>query len=84
MSEKKETMTVKVRDRRLESNYDYGPHFKTIEIRNVCPRCGGPRGEVEIMRFAEDGDFFWVNTWKNPCGHVDTYAEVLQESGVRP
>lgn len=51
-----------------------------IEIGNCCPICGGERGKPYSYRFHEDGDWFVVSKWDNPCGHVDTYGECLKES----
>ena len=79
-----DTMTVKVRDRRRESNYNYGPDFKYITIRSICPVCGGPRGEPRWLNFCEDGDWYQVNVWDNPCGHQDMYADVLKEAEAQP
>jgi hypothetical protein len=30
--------------------------------------------------FCEDGEWFSVDRWENPCGHLDTYRECWQES----
>ena len=45
-----------------------------------CPRCGGPRGEAKPGRVFEDGDVFYVDSWENPCGHVDNYADCYREA----
>lgn len=51
-----------------------------IEIENQCPICGGDRGNPKPYRFCEDGEWFTVNRWENPCGHLDTYGAVYLES----
>lgn len=55
----------------------------TVEIADRCPQCGGPRGKPKLHRFHENGDWFTVHVWENPCGHVDRYRDVLAESGYR-
>lgn len=55
----------------------------TIEIADTCPVCGGPRGEPYWHHFCEDGDWFTVTRWDNPCGHLDKYADVLKELNPR-
>jgi hypothetical protein len=62
-----------------------GLYSMTVTLRWTCPVCGGPRGAPfqttsydGSMRLACDG-------WINPCGHVDKYSEVREESfGRRP
>lgn len=76
------TMTVKVRDRRSTNRGYEGPRFAHITIDATCPVCGGPRGDVYTQRFCEDGEWYDVDRWDNPCGHVDMYASVLEESEV--
>ncbi len=53
---------------------------KTIEISDNCPVCGEKRGKPKYYRFHEDGQWFTVNTWKNPCGHTDYYKQCLEEA----
>lgn len=57
-----------------------GSFLRTVEIADICPTCGGPRGAVVRRHMYEDGDIYDVDTWENPCGHVDTYAAVITES----
>lgn len=77
------TMTVRVVDRGTGRDYQY-PIIRTVTIAAVCPRDGGTRGEPWPYRFAEDGGWLTCDRWTNPCGHIDTYDEVLVEAGVRP
>jgi hypothetical protein len=52
----------------------------TIEIGDFCPECGKPRGKPYPYRFHEDGEWFTVDRWDNPCGHKDTYEDAWKES----
>ncbi len=53
---------------------------KTIKISSFCHVCGEKRGEPEKLNMCEDGDYAMVNTWTNPCGHLDKYCDVLKEA----
>lgn len=53
---------------------------KTITIGDYCPVCGAKRGERYNHRFCEDGEWFDVDRWDNPCGHIDMYAACYAES----
>ena len=48
-----------------------------IETSDRCPKCGGPRGTSHRQRFCEDGEYYEVDCWANPCGHVDSYHDVI-------
>lgn len=52
----------------------------TITIADNCPVCGEKRGEPKGHRFHEDGDWFTVDIWTNPCGHLDAYKDCLNEA----
>lgn len=52
---------------------------RTVEISDTCPVCGGPRGEPTKRAFCEDGHHYSVDCWSNPCGHIDSYRDVLRE-----
>jgi hypothetical protein len=71
---------VKVMDRTRKSADDY---LRTIEIANTCPSCGGPRGKPFQRTIYEHGRPYTVSEWDNPCGHVDTYRDVLAEAAER-
>ena len=78
-------MTVKVRDNAAEgrlwgTSWNGTAIIRTVTIRAVCPKCGGPRGEPQGLNFHVDGDWHHVNTWTNPCGHVDMYESVIIEA----
>ena len=58
----------------------YGPLiFRTVEIADTCPVCGGSRGKRYEHRFCEDGEYYIVDRWDNPCGHSDMYEDVIKE-----
>jgi hypothetical protein len=52
----------------------------TVEISDNCPVCGQKRGEPKENRYCEDGEFFYLHNWTNPCGHVDYYKQVYEEA----
>lgn len=54
--------------------------LRTVEIANTCPRCGGPRGEPQLQRMCEDGEWYSASIWQNPCSHIDMYPDVLAEA----
>lgn len=79
-------MTVTVRDRSLEPAWGHGmiaPVTREITISAYCPRCGERRGEPFGINSCEDGAFYWVQGWRNPCGHLDAYPSVLKEAAAR-
>jgi len=53
----------------------------TVTISAFCPVCRQPRGEPHPYHFCEDGEWFTVDCWENPCGHADLYKNCLIESG---
>lgn len=58
-------------------------HPVTVRIEDTCPVCGGPRGEVVPRSFCEDGEWYVLDTWVNPCGHMDMYKDVLIEAAEK-
>lgn len=34
-------------------------------------------GEPRPYRFHEDGEWYVCDVWKNPCGHIAKYNELL-------
>ena len=80
-----DTMTVRVADRGTGRGYE-GVNVVSVTISTRCPQCGAPRGwdTVKVNRFPEDGAWYTVDVWTNPCGHEDRYAAVLTESRRRP
>ncbi len=49
------------------------------EIADTCPVCGGPRGEVFEGLSYDGSRRLSVDCWRNPCGHIDTYAAIRAE-----
>lgn len=84
MSEVSDTMTVTVRDNAAEAaawgHGRGGPVIRKVTISAFCPRCGQRRGEPRGLNSCDDGDYFWVQIWDNPCGHVDMYEDVITEA----
>ncbi len=81
-----ETMQVRVRDRSAEAPWGYGltsPVVRTVEISTRCPRCGGERGKPTNLNQVDDGAYYSVDIWTNPCGHVDFYEDVVKEAASR-
>lgn len=52
----------------------------TVVISDNCPICNGKRGEPTLNRYCEDGDFYYVDNWINPCGHTDNYKDCYVEA----
>jgi len=76
-----QSMTVRICDRGTGRDY-VGVTIRSVTVPAVCPVCGGPRGmdTVRSHRFCEDGEWYNVDRWTNPCGHTDMYADVLREA----
>lgn len=77
-------MIVTVRDRSAEppwgSSGPTRPATRTVEISDHCPTCHGPRGEPQGQNVCDDGVYYWVQKWLNPCGHLDMYHDVIAEA----
>ena len=81
-----ETMTVTVRDRSSEPPWGVGliqPVTRQITISAFCPQDGQRRGEPAGLNQCDDGAWYWVQTWRNPCGHSDMYTAVIAEARAR-
>ncbi|MFD6097174.1 hypothetical protein ACFVWN_20495 [Nocardiopsis flavescens] len=80
------TLTVRIRVHSAESRWGSGPFspvVRPVVLDALCPQCGGLRGEPRNHRQHEDGVWFSVDIWSNPCGHTDTYAAVVEEAARR-
>lgn len=78
-----DTMTVTIRDRSAERPWGSGPTnpvTRAVTISALCPTCGERRGEPTGLNQCDDGAFYWIQVWSNPCGHVDMYADVVVEA----
>ena len=72
--------TVRVIDRSTWGTTGPYPFMHPVTVEWVCPVCGGPRGEPQPKRFWENDADHVCDVWKNPCGHVDYYEDVLKEA----
>lgn len=53
-----------------------GIYSQTVMLPWKCIHCGGPRGEPR-HGLSYDGSLRMnVDTWDNPCGHVEKYSEI--------
>jgi hypothetical protein len=78
-------ITVRVRDSAAGSalwgtSGPFTPIIRTVQISSNCPACGARRGEIRGDNGCEDGAYYHVNVWDNPCGHIDYYPAVLREA----
>lgn len=77
------TMVVRIRDRRYESPWGVGltnPAVRTIVISANCPVCGVKRGKPRNLNSCDDGTYYSVDIWDNPCGHKDMHEDVAKEA----
>jgi hypothetical protein len=51
-----------------------------VVIDCTCPKCGAPRGEPYLGISYDGSRRLHVDTWQNPCGHVDKYDAVREEA----
>ena len=77
--------TVKVRCTRGDGEgcpswCGYYPHVVQVTVLWICPVCHEARGEPTSSPFFSDGMHFDAETWKNGCGHIDKYNDVLKEA----
>ena len=53
----------------------------TVTVHWVCPQCGGPRGDpYKTISYDGSRRLYNVDGWRNPCGHIDRYANVRKEA----
>lgn len=77
------TIQVTIRDTSLEAPWGSGltnPCTRRVTISANCAVCGGPRGERRGRNSCDDGVYYWVEEWDNPCGHIDHYDAVAKEA----
>lgn len=70
------TQQVYIPAREVHNGYD-GIY---ITLAWVCPKCGGPRGEVFKTRSYDGSRILYCDGWKNDCGHVDLYVDCRKEA----
>lgn len=58
------------------------PVVSQYVISAACPVCGVTRGAptLEVVFDADSGHLYCVDVWFNPCGHHDSYENVLLEA----
>ena len=49
---------------------------KSIVVEWKCPVCSQEMGEPRFWDLVEDGAFYPINIWDNPCGHVVEYDDL--------
>jgi hypothetical protein len=52
----------------------------TIVSHWLCLQCGAQRGEMHAARVYNGSQRFAVDGWRNACGHVETYDQVLESA----
>ena len=57
-----------------------GMFTRTVTLAWRCPVCGEARGVVTKGLSFDGSQRLVVDTWLNPCGHVDKYEAVRQEA----
>lgn len=76
-------MTVTTKTVRIPSCEQHeGFHSTEVTLIWECPACGGPRGEVFDTLSYDGSRRLSVHGWRNPCGHIDGYADVRREAGL--
>lgn len=78
MSEQVEVATRKVMIPARPTHH--GIFSLLVEVEWICPKCGGPRGDVFPALSYDGSRRLSVDGWRNPCGHVDKYSAVLKEA----
>ncbi|WP_301154282.1 Lar family restriction alleviation protein [Metapseudomonas otitidis] len=53
-----------------------GLYSLSVTLLWACLHCGGPRGEPFDSLSFDGSRRLKVHSWSNPCGHIETYAEV--------
>lgn len=79
-----DTMSLVTKTVRIPGS-DQHEGWHSIEVTLIweCPTCGGPRGEVFDTLSFDGSRRLGVHGWRNPCGHLDGYADVRREARGR-
>ena len=51
-----------------------------VEISDYCPKCGKRRGKPFQAVSFDGSRSVACDGWRNPCGHIDYYEDVVQEA----
>ncbi len=72
------TVTIPAREQHAEYS------SITVTLPWVCRACDAPRGEP-IRTTSWDGSRqLAVDSWSNPCGHVEKYSKVRRDLEAQP
>lgn len=76
-----ETRTLRLLDRR-DRHATAAPTPIEVVVPAACPRCGKARGKPELVQAwdVRSKTEYPLSVWRNPCGHVDLHADVIQEA----
>jgi hypothetical protein len=65
---------------KIKDHNGFRHNLVKVEISDSCPVCGSKRGIRRWKGLSFDGSrFFEVDCWENECGHIDKYADVINE-----
>lgn len=63
----------------LQQHAGYSSNLGTFEIEDKCPKCNKPRGKIFEAISYDGSRRLHVDSWINPCGHIDLYEDVRKE-----
>ena len=70
-----------IREVEIPARKDHCGLYKAkVNIKWICPVCGGPRGEIFRTTSFDGAKQLSVDGWVNPCGHIDVYQDVIEEA----
>lgn len=49
---------------------------RTINVDWKCHICGEEMGNPKLQQFCEEGEWYSVHMWVNPCGHIAKYKDL--------
>ena len=61
---------------RIEQHEGRQYNFFKIKVLWECTVCGRPRGELHQGKHYDGSQWEVCDTWKNPCGHIESYRTV--------
>lgn len=62
---------------RNKEGWFYG--ITNVKVNWECPICGAIMGEPTLKGYCEDGEFYYVDNWTNPCGHLIRYCDLMPQ-----
>lgn len=51
---------------------------KQVTVEWTCPTCSKEMGKPKLNNFCEDGEWYAVHVWSNPCGHSAKYKDLKE------